>query len=226
MKIINLFDGEVLFGVSHRGDGNMRFFDGDEAETIKNQEKFARRVGVEKVARINTRYENRDDFTEYKIVAADNFDKFDTNQPEDDIEISDGIVTKEKNLGIILPLADCLGMVVYCPKKKILGLLHAGRHNIEQFGPRKFIEKMCSEFGCKTKDLKVYFSPCARSNYPLHKFNNMSIQDTVKMQLKEVGVLPENITENLDDTTTSEEYPSNSCGDRKLRFAILVAIIE
>lgn len=53
---------------------------------------------------------------------------------------SDGLITKCSNVGILLPLADCLGIVVFDEEYHVLGLLHSGRQNVEQYGPGKFIE--------------------------------------------------------------------------------------
>ena len=75
---------------------------------------------------------------------------------ETQIPVSDGLVTKCIDVGILLPLADCLGIVVFDEGRQALGLLHAGRHNVEQSGPKKFIGYFCKKFDTKPENLKIY----------------------------------------------------------------------
>ena len=209
--------------ISDLGDGNMRFFgDGDEQEIISNQRKLAEKLGVSRMARVRTVYEERKDFTEYYVVTEENSQDFLIDLPEEKIQVSDGLMTKMTEVGMLLPLADCLGIVIFDSVKKAIGLLHAGRHNLEQFGPQKFVQRMAKEFGCDPGDLEVHFSPCARSNYGLYKFDGKTLAEVAKEQLTEVGVT--NITESLVDTTTDANFPSHSQGDTKKRFAVAVKL--
>ena len=68
MKKLVLFDGLVEIEVSDIRDGNMRFFgEGDEAEVIKRQERLGELIGLnsDKVARLRTIYDGRDEYTFY-----------------------------------------------------------------------------------------------------------------------------------------------------------------
>ena len=144
-----LFDNRVEVGVSEIRDGSMRLLGSDdEGAIIKNQEELSELVGLDgnKVARLRTIYDGRNSFTDYYEISSDNLSEYVVSNSEKQIPVSDGLVTREKDLGILLPLADCLGAVVYDPEHEVLGLLHAGRHNIEQEGPKKFIEYFVNHF--------------------------------------------------------------------------------
>ena len=223
MKKLVLFDGLVEMGVSDIHDGSMRFLgEGDEAEVIKRQEGLGELIGLEgdKVARLRTVYDGRDEYTFYDEIG-ENISDFAIENSEKLIPVTDGLVTKRNDVGMLLPLADCVGAVVFDEKKRILGLLHAGRHNVEQYGPEKFIKYLRDNYDCNPSDLKVYFSPCAQ-NYQIYALNNQKMADVVFEQLTGVGVLPENIENSGMDTVTNDDYPSCSNGDYKTRFAVVV----
>ena len=227
MKKIVLFDGLVEIEVSDIRDGNMRFFgEGNEAEVIKRQERLGEGIGLngDKVARLRTIYDGRDEYTFYDEIS-ENISEFAIRNYEKDIPVTDGLVTRKKDVGLLLPLADCVGVVVFDEKKRILGLLHAGRHNVEQYGPEKFVKFLRDNYGCEPSDLKVYFSPCAQ-NYQIYALNNQKMSDAVFEQLVRAGVLAENIDNPGTDTITNDDYPSCSNGDLKTRFAIVVRQTE
>ena len=223
MKKLELFDGLVEMGVSDIRDGNMRFFgEGNEAEVIKRQERLGGVIGLngDKVARLRTIYDGRDEYTFYDEIS-ENISEFAIRNCEKEIPVTDGLVTRKKDVGLLLPLADCVGVVVFDEKKRILGLLHAGRHNVEQNGPEKFAKYLSENYGCNPSDLKVYFSPCAQ-NYQIYALNNQKMADAVCEQLTRAGVLPENIENPGINTITDDDYPSCSNGDLKTRFAVVV----
>lgn len=218
-----LFDGKVEIAISEINDGNMRFFGGDETEIIKNQEKLGKALSltVEKIVRIRTIYGDRKDFTDFYEITDKNLPEYSIINPEEQIPVSDGLITRCSNVGILLPLADCLGIVVYDEEHRVIGLLHSGRQNIEQYGPKRFIEYFVEVFNSNPEKLKVYFSPHALS-YQIYKFDNKLLSEVVKEQLAEAGILLENITDNEVDTVNNANLPSYSSGDKTQRFAILI----
>lgn len=219
-----LFGGKVEVGISEIGDGNMRFFgDGNETEVIDNQKKLGEvlDLGSDKIVRIRTIYEDRKDFTNFYEISDENLLEYVITNPEEKIPVSDGLITKSSNVGILLPLADCLGIVVFDEVHKIIGLLHSGRQNIEQYGPKKFVEYFVRNFDSNPDELKVYFSPHAL-NYQIFKFDNKLLSEVAKEQLMDAGVLLENIVDYEIDTVDNINLPSHSSGDRTQRFAIVV----
>ncbi len=218
-----LFNGAVAIGISELGDGNMRFFEGDEDEVILNQEKLGKVISLtgNNIARVRTTYDGRKSFTEYYEITNENLSEYTINSHEKQIPVSDGLITKSADTGLFLPLADCLGIVVFDEEHNLVGLLHAGRQNVEQFGPKKFIEYLVENFESNPAHLQIYFSPHA-TKYQLFEFDNKYLPAVAKEQLVEAGVMLGNIIDPEISTVDAENFPSHSNGDHKTRFAIAV----
>ena len=219
-----LFNSKIEVAVSDLGDGSMRYFgNGDEKPIIENQQKLGATLNLtsDKIARVRTVYDGRTNYTEYYEVTPENLIQYSIANPESSIAISDGLVTKYREIGILLPLADCLGAVVYSERQGLVGLLHAGRHNIEQNGPALFIKYLVDTFNVDPAELKLYFSPYAIS-YQITKLHNQTMREAALEQFIRSGVLVENIIDPGIDTTISKNYPSSSMGDKTNRFAVAV----
>ena len=221
-----LFGGKVEVGISEISDGNMRFFgNGDESVVIENQKRLCGVIGLSEAARIRTIYDGRNDFTEYREITRENLVEYSIKNTEVGIPVSDGLVTKVCGVGLLLPLADCLGAVVFDEKQGIIGLLHAGRQNIEQGGPRKFIEFLRNNYSCEPDGLRVFCSPYAL-NYRITALGGKSMQEAAMEQFASAGILPENIIDPKVDTVSDEKFPSNSSGDSTKRFATVVKMVN
>lgn len=224
MNTIDFCNDKVLIGISDNSDGNMRHFPNtDESAIIRNQSNLCAAIVLnpDSTARINTTYGDRKHFTQYAEITSTNIQTYSIKNPEHTIPATDGLTTKLKNTGILLPLADCLGIVVYDERQSIIGLLHAGRHNVEQNGPVEFIRFMAEKYQSQPEELKIYFSPCAR-NYQVHAFGNKHLPAVAREQLLSTGILPSNITESEIDVVSDHNYPSFSRGDKEKRFAVVV----
>lgn len=125
--------------------------------------------------------------------------------------IADGLATQTKGLALFLPLADCVGVVLYDPEHVALMLTHLGRHNLEQNGGQRSVEFMIDEFGTDPSKLKVFFSPSAgKENYPVFSFDGKSLAEVAVIQLQTAGVRLENIEVSPIDTTEDLSYFSHS----------------
>lgn len=190
----------------------------------ENRRKFLEmnNVSPEKSVLVQLSY-NSDDFCRYDVVDALATGEGITR----DGRVADGLATQAKNLALFLPLADCIGAVLYDPDYQALMLSHLGRHNLEQNGGQKSVEFMRQAFGTNPARLEVYFSPSAGAeNYPLFDFDNKSLAEVAINQLCAGGARRENIKLSPVDTTTNENYFSHSeykKGHRKTdgRFAIM-----
>ncbi|MDR1300187.1 MAG: laccase domain-containing protein [Candidatus Nomurabacteria bacterium] len=222
-----IFAGAVVIGLSNVADGDVRTAEkvGDELAKVRaSRRTFLARMGANESNTVLVKFDDdSDDFCRYKTV-----DKRDAGRGMIaglTIDSADALFTKDKNLALFLPLADCLGAVIYDTKNGVLAVAHLGRHSTEQHGARKVIEYMKKEFGSKPANIKVWFSPSAdKGNYPLYAFDNQSLQDVNVGHLAEVGVPLENMTRNTVDTTTDDDYFSHSQGDKDKRFAIVAYV--
>ena len=222
MLVQNLFNNKVALTISTLEDGNMRAFSDAEFETVlENQSKLsvALRTTTDKTARVLTTYIDRKSFTEYYEISNETLSQHVVEKPESDLINADGLVAKSKDFALLLPLADCLGVVVYDKAQNILGLLHSGRQNLEEDGAYKFVEFLKENYACDPKNLEIYFTPHAQ-NFEIFALNNVRLAEAAEEQLVRAGVKAENIERSNIDTVTNPEFPSNSAGDKTTRFAV------
>jgi copper oxidase (laccase) domain-containing protein len=172
-------DGMTI-GYSEVRDGPFVMKGNNEAELLEVNQHYLRRLGVDpdKAVRVRMNYE-RTDFTRYKQVDAAEAGHILASQ----IDVYDGLATQTSQLTLFLPLADCIGAVIYDSIHKAFMVSHLGRHNIEQAG--------------KTK-------------YPLFAFDNQSLHEVGRQQCEAAGVLPESIMIDQRDTTQDKELYSHS----------------
>lgn len=208
-----IFQGEIIAAVSSLSDGNIKKanmpsevtvnVDRDREILLKSMD-----ISLDQTVLVKISYD-RDDYTRYRTASSDDQGK--GILPGTDIEVYDALMTAQPGIALFLPLADCVGAILYDPTKKILMVSHLGRHNIEQQGALRSVQYMKDNAGVDPSNLKVWLSPSAgKENYPLFAFDNKSQQDVVLEQLKIAGVTKENIEAANIDTTTSEDYFSHS----------------
>lgn len=206
-----IFGDDIVVGVSSVDDGNMRFAVGDEDEVRENRIHFLRRVDIDptQATLVQVSYEDNLDFTRYHVVDDEHLGEG-MLAPVSGLH-ADALTVTRPDHALFLPLADCVGAVIYDAQAKILMMTHLGRHSIEQDGARKSIEYLVEEFGSEPKDLKIWLSPSVGSDsYPLRAFNGASLQDVVCLQFEEVGIGLEQIEVSDIDTAEDDNYFSHS----------------
>lgn len=197
---------KTIIEVSKVTDGSM----GKEAEDVfANRSRFlaSHSIAPEQTVLIHLVYEG-DDYCRYDEVTANNGGEGITHPPT---RINDALFTRETGVALFLPLADCVGTVLVDTKLQVLGVSHMGRHNLEQFGARRSVEYMKTQFGSDPADITLYMSPAAgKENYPLFAFSNRSMHEVATEQFLSAGILPTHIEIATEDTTTHQEYFSHS----------------
>lgn len=129
--------------------------------------------------------------------------------------ISDGLLTQADGVALFLPIADCVGAVLYHPPSQTLMLSHLGRHNLEQQGGYESVRYMQQVSGLDPSELQVYLSPAAgKMHYPLFAFENKSLHEVAAEQLESAGVAPHNIVIDARDTVTDPDFFSHSAALR------------
>lgn len=223
MKILSLFDTQVSLLLTEVSDGNMKAVPGLSNEqlslTRQNRLNAVQKLDLSGLttALLKITY-GTDDFCKFTKLAAP--EHFCLNN-DFSVDPADGILTCTPNLGIFLPLADCLGLVLFDPRESALMVVHCGRHTLLQNGAHKAVHFMDKQLGSDAKNLMAWTSPCAgKDNYPLYDAGGRGLQDLVTEQLTSAGLLVENIELSPVDTTTSASYYSHSQGDTANRFAI------
>lgn len=124
---------------------------------------------------------------------------------------ADAVIVTEPGHATLLPLADCIGAVLYDETLPLLMLSHLGRHNLEQHGGKASVDYLVEKYGATPRKLQVWLSPAAgKEHYPLFAFNNRSLHEVAVEQLIAAGVPMQNITVSPIDTTTDTAYFSHS----------------
>lgn len=154
---------------------------------------------------------------------------------------ADGLFTMQPQVGLFLPVADCIATVVYDPMGPSLAVLHLGRHstlsNLIELTLQRFLRA-----GASLKDLVVWMSPSAqRASYQLEWFTAkddpswqgfydmkdgryyVDLQGYNKVVFMRNGVREDNIHISQVDTMKNEHYFSHATGDRD-RSALLAVL--
>lgn len=200
---------DVVVAVSSKSDGTMKVVAGEsQAMVDENRHIFLSRhnISMQDTALVRLDYDS-EDFCRYAVVGENDRGEGMVRSGR----VADGLVTGTPGLALFLPLADCIGAVLYDPDKKVLMLSHLGRHNLEQFGGKKSVEFMMRECGVSSADLRVWLGPAAgRANYPLYAFGNRSLHEVAIEQLCAAGVAREAIVVDERDTASDETLFSHS----------------
>ena len=195
---------------SARTDGSMKSTNPDEQSQIdQNRKIFLEKNGINPndTTLVRLDYETND-YCRY--ICVDDTEKGDGIVSESTI-LSDALIVANPNHALLLPLADCIGAVIYDQNTHILMLAHLGRHNLEQFGGTKCIEYLVNQFDIKPDQLTVWLSPAAgKSTYPLFAFNNRGLHEVAIEQLIAAGIDADKITISPIDSSTDDKYYSHS----------------
>ncbi len=134
---------------------------------------------------------------------------------------ADIIMTDVADLPIALNTADCMAILFYEPKKKVVAISHAGWRGAELSVASKTIQELGKRFGAKAQDLIVAIGPSAgKSSYEVgkevaSKFASKFVsRESDRLLLDVAGVVEEQIREagvncvdvSKTDTIRDEDY--------------------
>lgn len=206
-----IFGDAVVVGLSSADDGNMKFDRGDDDQIRDNRLAFLMQVDIDptQATLVQVSYKDTTDFTRYHIV--DDSDQGEGMlEPISDIH-ADAVVVTRPDHALFLPLADCLGAVIYDPIAKVMMVSHLGRHSIEVEGALKSVQFLVEEFGSVASDLQVWLSPGVGSDsYPLLTLGNRSFVEVALEQFSAAGVDERRIEISKIDTAEDDNYFSHS----------------
>lgn len=209
-EIFKPYNGLVEHGVSTRHGGvskgyleslNLGMEVGDTDENLKeNYKRFCEAVGVDGKNLIYGFQRHTD-----KILTVDEANFKSLEMPIDE---TDGFVTNLKGCALLVRFADCQGVLMFDPVKRVIAAVHSGwRGNVQNI-IGKAVFKMVGKFGCNAADIVVGISPslgpcCAEFTDPfkelpesMHKYVNGRKVDLWRCsfeQLTAVGIQPSNI---------------------------------
>ena len=201
-------NNKVEIAISEVTDGSMKGA-AEEYKIIENRKKFLANNGFDSsnACLVKLTYDS-DNFCRYNQVEARHYGE---GIHKEVSRISDGLLTRETGVPLFLPLADCIGAVLWSKHPSALMVSHLGRHNVEQYGASESVEYFMRSTGAASQDIYVFLSAAAGEEaYPLYAFDNRSLHDVATEQLLQVGILPEHIEIDARDTTKDETLFSHS----------------
>jgi copper oxidase (laccase) domain-containing protein len=77
----------------------------------------------------------------------------------------DALITREKNLSLVVRVADCGPVWIHCEKTGVIGLVHSGRKGTEAGVVPATIRRMKEEFGSQPQEMMALLGPCIRPPY-------------------------------------------------------------
>lgn len=198
---------------------------GDDEAVRRNRRLFLKNNGLEPedTTLVAVTYAT-DDFAKYRIATAR--EKSSGMENSEGIIAADALVADQPGHALFLPIADCVGAILYDEAHHALMVSHLGRHSVEIDGALKSVDFLVRHYKTDPSMLKVWLSPAAgNATYPLHAFNGKSLHEVAESQLIDAGVKKENIENANIDTATGDDYYSHSQHlkglDEPGRFAIV-----
>lgn len=176
---------------------------------IKNREVFLAKhsISLNQTTRVSFSYETHT-FTRYYTV---NNDEKGIGMSDASPINADALVTTQSHHALFLPLADCIGAVLYDSKQHVLMMSHLGRHSLEQHGGSASVQFLKEHFHSNPADIEVWLTPAAgKENYPIWSLENKGLKEVVYEQLVAAGINESHIHDDPTDTTTDERYYSYS----------------
>ncbi len=227
-----IFGDKLIVAVSSVEDGAMNFKGYDQEVIRDNRVAFLDAVGIDPLMTtlMQVTYEDTTNFTRYKIIHDEQAGEG-ILEPVSSTE-ADALVATRPEQALFLPLADCIGAVIFDPVNEVLMLSHLGRHSTEQDGGNKSVQYLADEFGSSPSDVLVWLSPAVgKEDYPLHGLNGKGLHEAVLEQMIRAGVNPGNIEVSHVNTAENPDYYSHSeflRGDQPDdgRFAIVAMMVE
>lgn len=151
-KILRDFP-ELIHGISTKPGGSPPFCNNlsrhvgdDENNVRRNRDKFFGSLGIDQAQLVHANQIHSDNIS---IVAGPGLYKE-----------TDGLITSEKNLFLIISVADCLPVIVYDSKKHIIANIHAGWRGTQKKIVKHAVEIFTDRLGSDPADLKVFLGPC------------------------------------------------------------------
>lgn len=132
-----------------KDDGNIAFHvDDDRNNVLANHEVLARshHYDLSKLVHMKQIHSN----IVHVVDENDNFE----NPPT-----CDALITDQKNIPLMVMVADCSPIVFYDPKKKVIAVAHSGREGTFKNITKNVIEKFVSLYGSSLKDIEVVVGP-------------------------------------------------------------------
>ena len=187
-------ENRVFYTFTDENDGNLAFHvEDNEINVIKNRKNLALKLGY-----------NYEDLVYMNQVHSANIIVVDENSPKL-VDNCDSIITRSKNLPLMVMVADCIPILMFDDKKGIIAAIHAGRNSTFLEISKKTAEVFIEKFSSNPEDIRVILGAsiqkcCYEVSDELSKIvensfgkefvenNYIDLQGINKKQLNDLGI--------------------------------------
>ncbi|RJQ36293.1 laccase domain-containing protein [Candidatus Microgenomates bacterium] len=178
---------DIFHFISTKEWGNLGFHVGDDPKKVlENRKNISSSL---KIPFSNFVFANQVHGKNIAVITAKEKGRGSISQ-EDAIESMDGLITKEKNICLMILVADCVPILIFDPVKKVIAAIHAGRKGTSLQIAKEAVKTFKEKFKSNPKDLVIGLGP---SIGPCHY--EVDLWEENKKQLIKSGVLAKNIEE-------------------------------
>ena len=187
-------ENRVFYTFTDENDGNLAFHvEDNEINVIKNRKNLALKLGY-----------NYEDLVYMNQIHSANIIVVDENSPKL-VDNCDSIITRSKNLPLMVMVADCIPILMFDDKQGIIAAIHAGRNSTFLEIAKKTAEFFIEKFSSNPEDINVVFGAsiqkcCYEVSEDLSKIvensfgkefvenNYIDLQGINKKQLNDLGI--------------------------------------
>ena len=187
-------ENRVFYTFTDKNDGNLAFHvEDNEINVIKNRKNLALKLGY-----------NYEDLVYMNQIHSANIIVVDENSPKL-VDNCDSIITRSKNLPLMVMVADCIPILMFDDKQGIIAAIHAGRNSTFLEISKKTAEVFIEKFSSNPEDINVVFGAsiqkcCYEVSEDLSKIvensfgkefvetNYIDLQGINKKQLNDLGI--------------------------------------
>ncbi len=148
-----------------------------------------------------------------------------TNPAINRISNCDAIVTNKRKIPLMVMVADCIGLLLFDPIKKVIATVHAGREGILKNIALKTVLNMQKNYNSNPNSLIAITTPsigvCC---YEIASGVNLDLKSTLKEQLLKSGLKDDNIKISPICTCCDERYFSYRREKITGRFALIAML--
>ena len=139
-------ENRVFYTFTDENDGNLAFHvEDNEINVIKNRKNLALKLGY-----------NYEDLVYMNQIHSANIIVVDENSPKL-VDNCDSIITRSKNLPLMVMVADCIPILMFDDKKGIIAAIHAGRNSTFLEISKKTAEVFIEKFSSNPEDINAVF---------------------------------------------------------------------
>lgn len=161
--LLQKFSDQIQHAVFSRNGGvsfkpydslNVRFGIGDDHESVKkNREIICDSLDIKNNELVSA---NQNHSKNVKIVDTDFLSNY---KEEAEIENVDALITNEKDVALMIQVADCQAILMFDPTKRVVGAIHAGWKGLKQDISGETINVLKNKFGVDPANLLVGIAP-------------------------------------------------------------------